>query len=291
MSEPVKQESTKSKPGAVVIGFLVLLVGEIIILSNSGLGLPAIQPEPISTYAENVDMLTHVILGITGFFLVLTLGLLVYFLVRYRARPDQPGKAVHTHGHHTLELVWTFIPGLILFSLAVFQTGTWGSIKYRGNMPDPKKDPSVVEVQVFAKQFEWHFRYKGDDPTFGTSGNVVKREELHVPVNRDVLVYLRTQDVLHSFWLPNVRLKQDLVPGKIIPQWFRATKTGRYEIACAELCGVGHTDMRGVLIVETEEEYQKWIASQRTGDHDAASDAVWKYWVDKRPSFEEARKQ
>jgi len=264
------------RPGAVLIGFLVLLVGELIILSQSGIGLPSILPKPISTYAENIDRLFYVILGLTGFFFLLTEGLLVYFLVRYRARPGE--KAKHTHGNHALELAWTFIPGLILFCLAVFQTGTWGSVKYRAEFP---KESDAEVIQVFGMQFEWHFRYHGPDGKFGTDDDVTSLAELHVPVNTPVIVKLRTKDVIHSFWLPNARLKQDLLPGKEIPQWFELTVPGTYEIACAELCGIGHTVMSGKLVVESREEYEAWLKqrAEQFGPPDLSdTNQPWHWW-------------
>jgi cytochrome c oxidase subunit 2 len=225
---------------------------------------------------------------VTGFFFFLTEGLLVYFILKYRARPG--GKAVHTHGSHGLELAWTFIPGLILFCLAVFQMGAWGEIKFKSEFP--AEEDSVV-VQVFAKQFEWYFRYAGADGKFGTTDDVTKLGEMHVPVDRNVIVKLRTRDVLHSFWLENVRLKQDLLPGQIIPQWFRITEEGlgpgrtpaKYEIKCAELCGNNHTTMRAVLVVETQEDFDAWLrkqaeASAEYGGHDPKEDPMWKYWLE-----------
>jgi len=265
----------------VVIGFLVLLIGEVIILANSGIHLPSILPEPVSTYAGNVDQLFYVILAIVGFFFFLTEGLLVYFIVKYRAR--EGGRSRHTHGNHALELTWTFIPGLILFALAVFQTGTWGMIKFKGRMPD-EKDPDVVVIEVFARQFEWHFRYPGPDREFGTAddfGDDFAKKELHVPVGRKVVVKLQTRDVLHSFWLPNARLKQDLLPGRTIKQWFEITKPGRYPVVCAELCGNGHTTMQSTLIAMDDAEYRKWADDQSEKNplrDDLQLQDMWKYW-------------
>ena len=106
-----------------------------------------------------------------------------------------------------------------------------------------------------------------------------------MPVNTDVMVKLRTRDVLHSFWLPNARLKQDLLPGKTIPQWFNLTETGKYEIICAELCGMSHTMMRADLIVESREEYDAWLDRQieEFGEFDVDDDptGMWKHWRDK----------
>jgi cytochrome c oxidase subunit 2 len=277
MSDGNENRSGK-KPGAVLIGFLVLLVGEVLILANSGVTLPTILPEPVSTYAENVDRLFFVILWIVGFFFVLTQALLVYFLVKYRAR--EGGKARHTHGSHALELVWTFVPGVILFCLAVFQTGTWGMIKFGGNIEEKAADPRAVHVQVFGKQFEWHFRYAGNDGEFGTQDDVIKVAEMHAPVDRPVIVHLQTLDVLHSFWLPNVLLKQDLMPGRTILQWFEITKQGKFPIVCAELCGNMHTAMKGALIVESDDAFDAWLEKQGklTFPHEPERHDVWKFW-------------
>jgi cytochrome c oxidase subunit 2 len=253
------------------------LIGQTIILANSGIRFPPILPEAVSTYAGAVDNLFYIILAIVGFFFVLTEGLLVYFIVKYRARDG--GRARHTHGNHALELTWTFIPGLILFALAVFQTGTWGMIKFKGKMPH-ESDPEVVVIRVFAKQFEWHFGYAGKNGTWGDEDDFVKRNEIHVPVNRKVIVKLQTRDVLHSFWLPNARLKQDLLPGRTINQWFEITKAGRYPVACAELCGNGHTTMQATLVAESEADYKTWFDGQAPlGDR--SEDQMWKWWREK----------
>jgi cytochrome c oxidase subunit 2 len=193
-------------------------------------------------------------------------------VLRYRARPGE--KAKHTHGSHTLEMVWTFIPGVILFGLAIFQTSTWKEIKFKQSLPDSKE---AFHVQVLGKQFEWLFRYPGADGKFGTDDDIYSNAELHVPVNRKVIVHLQTLDVLHSFWLPNVRLKQDLLPGRTIPQWFECVKTGTFTIVCAELCGSGHTKMGGHLIVDTPEKTEEWLRTREPGA-DSQSMKSWKEW-------------
>jgi cytochrome c oxidase subunit 2 len=260
----------------VVIGFLVLLVGEVIILANSGIRLPTVLPEAVSTYAADVDRLFYVILALVGFFFFLTEGLLVYFIVKYRARAG--GRSRHTHGNHALELTWTFIPGLILFALAVFQTGTWGMIKFKGRMPD-EKDPNVEVIRVFARQFEWHFGYRGPDKVFGTADDFVAKALMHVPVDRPVVVKLQTRDVLHSFWLPNARLKQDLLPGRTITQWFEISRVGKFPIVCAELCGNSHTAMKGELVVQGEADYQAWVEERvKNPLGDPKKDDMWKFW-------------
>lgn len=224
-------------------------------------------PENIGTYGQKVDDLYRLILWIVVVTFLLTESLLLFFVIRFRAKPG--GKAVYTHGNHALEVGWTIVPGAILFGLALVQTGAWKEIKIA---KPPPKDGLVV--QVLAKQFEWHFRYAGPDGKFGTSDDVTTNGQLHVPVDTNVTVLLRSQDVLHAFFLPYLRLKQDTVPGMTISQWFQARKTTAtarrergdekfdFEIACAELCGLGHTKMRGTLIVEPKEEFFKWLDAE-----------------------------
>jgi cytochrome c oxidase subunit 2 len=265
---------TPRKAGGAVIGLLIFLAGMTIVLFSSGLRVPQVLPENIGTY-KDVDTLFWLIFWVTGFFFVLTEGLLVYYLVKYRAK--EGGKAIHSHGNHSLEMLWSIVPGVILFGLAVMQTGSWSQLKYKSAMPD--EDQSIV-VQCIGRQFEWHFRYPGEDKEFGTADDVVSPFHLYIPVDRDVIVQLQTLDVLHSFWLPNVRLKQDLVPGMTIPQWFKCLKTGDYEIVCAELCGSGHTKMRGEMHVLSQEDFDAWLKKEKAeqGDHIPADDNHWKSW-------------
>jgi cytochrome c oxidase subunit II len=118
--------------------------------------------------------------------------------------------------------------------------------------------PTTVEVT--GRQFEWRLRYPGKDGKFGTPDDVYHVNDLHVPVNEEILVSLKTQDVLHDFFLPNLRVKQDAVPGMAIPVWFKATDTGTFDLVCAELCGWGHYKMKGRLTVQTREQYDEWLS-------------------------------
>ncbi|MEE8104407.1 MAG: cytochrome c oxidase subunit II [Planctomycetota bacterium] len=286
INQPDSGTESSSAPGAALIGFLVVLGGMLLIFANStGFKLlPPLLPKAISTYAEDMDFLFWVIFWLTGFFFVLTEGLLIYFCIRFRAKDG--GKAEHTHGNHKLELIWTFIPGVILFFLAIFQLGLWGDIKVVSKMP-AEDDPNVQHIQVFAKQFEWYFRYPGADGEFGTKDDLTTLAELRVPVNKKVRIQMRTRDVLHSFFLPNARLKQDLLPGHTVPQWFEITETGKYDLMCAELCGAGHTRMSGSLIVLSQEDFDAWAkeaaeTSAGFGGHNPDSlkrEPIWYWWT------------
>lgn len=207
-------------------------------------------PENVSTYGEEIDFLFYLIYYITGVSFLLVAGTMVVFLVMYRHREGR--RATYIHGHTTLEIIWTIVPALILVVLSFLSQATWGNIK--GQLP-----PSQHRVQVTAKQFNWEMLYPGPDGQFGTADDLLLDNQLHVPVNKVVRVTLKSKDVIHSFFLPHVRLKQDAVPGREIEAWFEATKPGRYEIPCAELCGFGHSGMKGWLTVHSPDEYQKWV--------------------------------
>ena len=214
-------------------------------------------PENVSTYGRDIDWLFHLIYAITGVTLVLVSVTLVAFLIMYRDRPGR--RARYTHGNSTLEIVWTVVPALILVILTFLSVPAWSKIK----MSQP---PSDFVVNVTAKQFNWQVQYPSSEQIF--------LDEMHVPVNKVVLVDLRSQDVIHSFFVPSFRIKQDAVPGRTIRAWFEATKPGKYEWPCAELCGFGHSGMKAWVYVHTAADYDKWAAENlKAGDAPAATDA------------------
>jgi len=207
-------------------------------------------PENISTYGGRIDSLFYLIFWITSITFVLVQGVLLVFLFKYRAKPGK--RATYTHGNNTLEIAWTIAPSLILIVLALMSRSLWHEIKE--TLP-----PSTVHVQVRAKQFNWDITYPGPDGQFGTGDDKTLENDLNVPVNEVVQLRLQSNDVIHSFFIPVLRFKQDMLPGRDIMQWFEATKTGRYEIPCAELCGFGHSGMLGHLTVHSAEDYAKWV--------------------------------
>jgi cytochrome c oxidase subunit 2 len=179
--------------------------------------------------------------------------LMLLFLVQYRYREGR--RATYTHGNTTLEIVWTIVPAVILVILGFLSRASWESIRFT----TPKSGPIV---QVTAKQFNWEMLYPGPDGEFETADDKMLENDLRIPVNTPVRVHLRARDVIHSFFVPQFRVKQDAVPGRTIEIWFQATRTGRYEIPCAELCGFGHSGMLGHVTVQTPEEYQAWVKEQ-----------------------------
>ena len=211
-------------------------------------------PESVSTYGGDIDAIFYLIYYVTGAWFVLTLGVTILFLIRYRRREGR--RATYVHGNTLAQSAWILVPGLIVllmdFWIDFRSAEVWA--KVMGRMPS-----SDLRVQVTAKQFNWEMLYPGPDGQFGTADDLQLENELHVPVGKVVRVTLKAKDVIHSFFLPNLRLKQDAVPGREIEAWFEATKPGRYEIPCAELCGFGHSGMKGWLTVHPPDEYQKWV--------------------------------
>jgi cytochrome c oxidase subunit 2 len=212
-------------------------------------------PENVSTFGAGIDQLFYLIYYITSGTFILVSVLMIAFLVLYRYRPGR--RAIYTHGNTTLEIIWTIVPALILVMLGLLSKSRWEAIKDARAMP--KGD---VSVRVTAKQFNWEVRYPGPDGKFDTEDDLQIDNDVHVPVNKNVQIALRSKDVIHSFFVPQARLKQDAVPGREIPVWFNVTKAGTYEIPCAELCGFGHSGMKGSLIVHDPASYEKWRQEQ-----------------------------
>ncbi len=271
--------------GAILLGaFLLFAVAPFV-----GWWLPA----NVSTFGPDVDRLFYIILGFTGFFFVLTGAILVYAMYRFAWRPNT--KSHYIEGNHRLEIAWTVVPAIILLFIAVSQISTWDTIKYYASMPNPD-----LVMQVTARQWDWSMRY-ADRPQPDNArtwaevpaiDDIYLPSELHCWKGANVRIFLKTQDVLHSFFSPQLRLKQDALPGKTIPVWFNATeantnhnpKTGkweidknkRWEIACAELCGGGHYRMQGMIYVhETKDDYLKWL--------DGAKEAARSRHPEKKP--------
>jgi cytochrome c oxidase subunit 2 len=215
-------------------------------------------PDAGSTFAGPIDTLFLAILIITGIALVLVEVGLVTFVIRYRGRPGR--NAYYTHGSTRAEVIWTAIPAVTMVALGLISNHYWVLIKDRKSVP-----PNAYRLGVHAKQFEWQVTYPGADEKLGTGDDFTVRNQLHVIVNQPTAVELTSEDVIHSFFVPEWRLKQDAVPGMHIIAWFQATKTGEFELGCAELCGMGHYRMRARVFVHTPDEYKAWVAQQAAG--------------------------
>jgi cytochrome c oxidase subunit II len=213
-------------------------------------------PPNVSTFGGQIDSLFHLISWITIVVFFAVEILLLVFLVRYRGRK---GRSAHyTHGNSRMEIIWTAATALIVVFIGVISRGLWLQIKDPRHFPEPG-----LELNVTAKQFEWNVTYPGADNQLGTADDFVRRNQLHVPADVPVRITLRSEDVIHSFFLPQLRLKQDAVPGMEIQAWFEATTPGDYAIGCAELCGLGHYRMKGALTVHDAAGWQQWNTQEQ----------------------------
>lgn len=219
-------------------------------------------PVDVSAHGYWVDRLFYLTLWLTGGAFVIVLGVMGYFLVRYRERPGR--RAYYTHGESrgaklltgSIEVAVFF---LVYVNLAYNDNFAWKALW--GAAPDPA---TALQVGVWAERFTWSFKYPGADGQLDTSDDL-EVFELHVPAGQPVSLSLRSKDVIHSFFLPNARVKMDVVPGMTTRMHFVAKRSGTYDIACAELCGAQHYQMGGKLIVESPDAFQSWLTQETKG--------------------------
>ena len=187
-----------------------------------------------------------VFVGVTAF--------IGFCLLEFRAKPGDDSDGAPIHGSTSLEFIWTAIPTIIVIVLGIYATVVLADIE--------KPQKKELEVKVIGEQFAWHFEY----PQLG-----VKSDSLVVPKDRPLHFRMTSLDVIHSFFVPNARLKRDLAAGKITQLRFTPDKTGNFPIICTELCGVGHTTMRGTLSVVTPTAFDAWVAKQKNGGKPAGA--------------------
>lgn len=225
-------------------------------------------PLDISSHGWAIDELYDFILYLTGAIFIITGFVLFWFLWKYDAEKNAE-PVIYSHGNHVLEVCWSVLPAVTLLFIAVHQMNVWHEAKIGypqdcagldGVAATPDDGRPLLEVT--ARQFEWKLRYAGKDGWIGTEDDIHLVNDLHVPLDEEVVIVIKSEDVLHSFFLPNVRVKQDVVPGMKQHVWFEAKKTGTYDIVCAELCGWGHYKMKGELTVESREDFNQWLAKK-----------------------------
>jgi cytochrome c oxidase subunit 2 len=221
-----------------------------------------------STVGKEIDTLFVIVLWITGVVFIGTQVMLAWAAWKFA---DGPGRvAVYFHGSQRLELIWTIIPSIALIFITVYQFGTWAKVKFKSS------EPRVTPIaEVTGRQFQWMIRYPGPDGKFRTSDDIYTINDLHFVKNKKTLIHLLAKDVLHSFFLPELRIKQDAVPGLKISVWFDAEQAGHYELVRAELCGWGHGRMRSnVTVHETQEQFDDWlktVANEQNRDQVASA--------------------
>ncbi len=218
-------------------------------------------PKDISAHGYIIDNLFRTIMYLTGFIFVATGLAMFWFLWKYDA--TRATEAVrYTHGSHALEVVWSILPAATLLFIAIYQMNAWADAKLL-RPTDANGAPRAPIAEVTGRQFEWRIRYAGPDGVIGTEDDIHTVNELHLPEGEEIVLQIKSMDVLHSFFLPNARVKQDVVPGMKQFVWFKPLISGEYDIVCAELCGWGHYKMKGRMTIQTRGEFDLWLEQTR----------------------------
>jgi len=234
------------------------------------------RPTDISLDGWRSDQLFNITtVSVTILFLIMC-GIILWALAKHRAGSH----AHYEHGIGRSHLLFTAVVSSIIFF------GVDGTLLVNAfedihaaywNYPTAAENPLTVEVM--AQQWAWAIRYPGPDGKFNTADDIVTLNDLHVPVNKPVYIKLRSKDVIHSFYLPNFRVKRDAMPGTTTDMWFQATETGAAEIGCAQHCGVNHYKMRGVLTIQSQADYDTWykaaVADARLRNDMSDKESQW----------------
>jgi cytochrome c oxidase subunit II len=337
-----------------LVGLFSFVVAGLLILPTSAFAdfnFGKLVPNLNFVYGNTIDSLYNIIFWLVGIAFFATEGALILFLFLFRARPGH--KAQYSHGNVFAELSWALIPAVILVWLAFYQKSTWAFIRY-----DMPKVEQSEKAQVFAEQFLWNFRYSGPDGKFGTGDDIMTINQLHVPVGRKFVQYTTAKDVIHSFFIPQARAKQDVVPGMLNRMWYEIDKVvcwdlkaqkevyftvdelkskkmalegfnlatqkigiagkrvytyapagdkkkvavlfeGKIsdrpieeveyvqhplEIACAQLCGLGHYKMVGYAVIDTPETYDRWM-KQAVKEKLRSGEDKWAIWDKHFPQY------
>jgi cytochrome c oxidase subunit 2 len=234
-------EGQKHPVGRMIgVGLLASLVGIAITLLMDWF------PESASDSAGKIDTLYDVLLicSVPVFVLVMTVA--IYSVVRFRAKPGDMGDGPPIHGNTRLEIIWVTIPFIMVTALAIYGWITLDDLE--------AKQKNEMVVNVTGQQFTWSFEYPSEK---------LQSKELYLPVDRPIEFRIQSKDVIHSFWVPQFRLKSDAVPGLTTRIRVTPDKPGRYEVVCAELCGLGHSTMRQFVHVLSASEFDSWVSKQR----------------------------
>lgn len=207
-----------------------------------------------SSFAKDIDFIFDLITYVVGFWFFLTQGVIVYFLVKYRKSKNP--KAQYITGEKHREQQWIHIPHYLVIICDVIIVGFTVFVWYDIKQDLPKADETI---RVIARQWSWDIVYPGPDNKLNTPDDIVSFNELRIQKGKTYHFKLESLDVIHSFSIPVFRLKQDAIPGRIITGWFKAIKTGSYDLQCAEMCGVGHGIMAARVVIEEKEEHQTWL--------------------------------
>lgn len=226
----------------VIAGILVVVIT---VLVYVGLSVAGLMPVEASAQSIPIDRLWDLELMMISFLFALIVVPLVYSLIVFRRRKGDTTDAKHIEGNTKLEVTWTILPLFIVMAFAYLGAGNLAEIR--------TVDPEAMVVKVTGQQWSWSFEY----PAYGVTSN-----EMHVPVGKQILLQMTSRDVIHSFWVPEFRPKQDLVPGRITELRVTPILVGNYKVRCAELCGTSHAYMEAPVIVSEKADFDSWMAEQ-----------------------------
>jgi cytochrome c oxidase subunit 2 len=231
--------------GMAILSSVATAIGIVIVLQIDWF------PAQASSAADDIDTLYDVLLIASVPVFVGVMSVALYSVFAFRAKPGDLSDGAPIHGNTKLEVIWVTIPFLMVSSLAIYSWVVLDNIE--------AKQPNTLTVEVTGQQFAWSFAYPGEK---------VKSNQLVLPKGRPVEFRIHTKDVIHSFWVPEFRLKSDAVPGLTTKIRTTPTRIGHYEVVCAELCGIGHSTMRQAVRVVPPGEYDKWVAGRQSSAKD-----------------------
>lgn len=239
----------------LIVGVLVILVA---ILTYAGLDAAHLMPVEASVQAAPIDWLWNLEVVTISFLFALIVVPLMYGLFVFRRKAGDTSDAEYITGNTKLEITWTVIPLVLVLVFAYLGAYTLGETR--------RMDPQAMIVKVHARQFAWSFEY----PEYG--GFI--SDELHLPNGRQILLEMEAEDVIHSFWVPEFRVKQDVVPGRVTQLRITPTLNGSYKVRCAELCGSAHYQMESQVVVTEAAAFQQWAAAQQSSMASAQTPAA-----------------
>lgn len=219
-------------------------------------------PENYSEQGQTIDFLSdaaHVLCAV----ILIGTGLVLAWSM-WRFRESREGAAKHVHHNRTLEITWSVIPGVILIALALFQYQSWEENRLQrpqAEIAGESRDQPPL-AKVYAKRFGWEFHYAGPDQVLDTEDDIYLENLLIVPQGENVVLQLESYDVIHSFFVPRLRLKHDIIPGMTQFTWFKATEEAEVDIFCTELCGWGHYAMQAKLRIVSPSDFRAWMQEQ-----------------------------
>ena len=227
----------------VIVGILTAVMTYVIYVGLTSLGLMPVQA---STQAISIDWLWDWQVKAMSFLFALIVAPMLYSLVIFRRRKGESGDGQHFEGNYNLEIAWTVLPLFAVFAFAYMGASSLGEVR--------RLDPNAMVIKVHAVQWNWTFEY----PEYGFSSDV-----LHLPLDRPIRLLMESTDVIHSFWVPEFRVKQDVVPGRVTELLITPDRLGAYRVRCAELCGTSHSYMEDDVLVEETVDFEKWALEQQ----------------------------